>query len=383
MNETITTVTREELYQQVWAAPAVQLAKKYGISSTALAKICKKLNVPRPGRGHWRRVQLRQKIVPPSLPDAGKCRRVETVIRPVSSRFPVLSLTPEMQSRIEAESRPENHIHVSECLRDPHPLICQTKSVIETAETSSGDVVWPPPSRPRLDLEVSKAFLSRALRIMDALLKALEQRGFTIELAKDQSLETRVLADREKICIRLCEVVDSIELPAEKCWGQKRRGRLCFRIVEYDPKGGRKTWTDGKRYCLEDCLNEIVIGIMASAEAKRQWRLKREEEERQWREEQRRRQEEERIRQEEAAHRKELENQAASWAKCAQIRAFLAACEQAVTERTGSLTPGSPVAQWLAWAYRHADRFDPFKNGYFQPLLEQSPLANAPAKSNG
>ena len=49
------TVQREVLYDQVWAQPMTKLAKEYGISDVALAKICKKLNIPYPWRGYWRR----------------------------------------------------------------------------------------------------------------------------------------------------------------------------------------------------------------------------------------------------------------------------------------------------------------------------------------
>jgi hypothetical protein len=44
---------REDLYNKVWAQPIQQLAKEYGVSDVALAKACKKLLVPVPGRGYW------------------------------------------------------------------------------------------------------------------------------------------------------------------------------------------------------------------------------------------------------------------------------------------------------------------------------------------
>src|ERR1035437_7292597 len=46
---------REKLYKEIWERPAVQLAKEYGLSDVALAKICKKLKIPKPGVGYWRR----------------------------------------------------------------------------------------------------------------------------------------------------------------------------------------------------------------------------------------------------------------------------------------------------------------------------------------
>jgi hypothetical protein len=48
---------RDKLYEAVWKRPAVQLAKEHGISDVALAKICKKLKVPKPGPGYWRRIE--------------------------------------------------------------------------------------------------------------------------------------------------------------------------------------------------------------------------------------------------------------------------------------------------------------------------------------
>jgi hypothetical protein len=49
-------VSREELYEQVWATPTRSLAAKYGISDVAIGKICKKLCVPKPPPGYWARV---------------------------------------------------------------------------------------------------------------------------------------------------------------------------------------------------------------------------------------------------------------------------------------------------------------------------------------
>jgi len=46
-------VTREELYRLVWSKPITELAKEFGMSDVGLAKVCKKLNVPKPYRGYW------------------------------------------------------------------------------------------------------------------------------------------------------------------------------------------------------------------------------------------------------------------------------------------------------------------------------------------
>ncbi len=65
-------MTREELYELVWSQPTRTVAKSMGISDVALAKQCRKANVPVPPRGWWARKQSVQ-IVPwqPALEQFG------------------------------------------------------------------------------------------------------------------------------------------------------------------------------------------------------------------------------------------------------------------------------------------------------------------------
>jgi hypothetical protein len=46
-------VTREELYRMVWDKPMIRLAEEFGITGNGLAKVCERLDVPCPPRGHW------------------------------------------------------------------------------------------------------------------------------------------------------------------------------------------------------------------------------------------------------------------------------------------------------------------------------------------
>ena len=51
-------ISREELYQLVWSKPVAKIAKEFGISDVAIAKICKKLNIPKPGLGYQAKKQF-------------------------------------------------------------------------------------------------------------------------------------------------------------------------------------------------------------------------------------------------------------------------------------------------------------------------------------
>jgi hypothetical protein len=44
---------REELYERVWSLPTREVAEHYGFSDARLGKVCKILQVPKPGRGYW------------------------------------------------------------------------------------------------------------------------------------------------------------------------------------------------------------------------------------------------------------------------------------------------------------------------------------------
>ncbi len=50
-------LTREDLFGLVWSKPTQQVAKDLGISDTAVAKLCHRLQVPKPPRGYWARVE--------------------------------------------------------------------------------------------------------------------------------------------------------------------------------------------------------------------------------------------------------------------------------------------------------------------------------------
>ena len=67
------TYRRADLYEEVWTQPMLTVAKRYGVSSVALAKTCKKLEVPVPGRGYWarRRVGQNPKRLPLRKASAG------------------------------------------------------------------------------------------------------------------------------------------------------------------------------------------------------------------------------------------------------------------------------------------------------------------------
>ena len=70
VKETTNTIsmTREELYKEVWSTPMRTLAKKYGLSDQGLGKKCKKHKIPKPPVGYWQKLEHGKKPVKPPLP---------------------------------------------------------------------------------------------------------------------------------------------------------------------------------------------------------------------------------------------------------------------------------------------------------------------------
>ena len=62
------TVTREELYEQVWSRPVREVAAEYGRSDAGLAKLCRRHRMPLRGRGYWQKLRT-----PP-------CRCADTIL---------------------------------------------------------------------------------------------------------------------------------------------------------------------------------------------------------------------------------------------------------------------------------------------------------------
>lgn len=59
-------LSREALYIKVWETPTVKLAKEFGVSDVAIGKMCRRLEVPKPPLGYWRRVETgAKKKIPP------------------------------------------------------------------------------------------------------------------------------------------------------------------------------------------------------------------------------------------------------------------------------------------------------------------------------
>lgn len=77
---------REQIYKDVWKEAAMHVAKRYGISGSMLARICTRLNIPRPPVGYWARPAKARKGKKPQLPPWTRDEPAFWAINPVNVR---------------------------------------------------------------------------------------------------------------------------------------------------------------------------------------------------------------------------------------------------------------------------------------------------------
>ncbi|MCC6207515.1 MAG: hypothetical protein IT488_05125 [Gammaproteobacteria bacterium] len=379
-------ISRQELYEEIWSEPVATVAKRYGISDVGLAKLCSRLDIPRPGRGYWEKKRHDRAPRRPPLPKLKDGRSDVTVI----TRQKKPPADPQQNSEalvmIANEGRDENRIQVTPPDAELHPLLARTEKSLRGAKVDDRDLVKPR-AKHCLDINVSQDSVDRAVRIMDALVKALEVRGYAVAVQDEPKRMTTVTVLEEALEFALEEAVLYKErelTPAElkrkerEPWAYRypqydivTTGRLALKIRNVSLRGARLTWADGKRQRVEDCLNDFVIGLINAAVRKRADRLERERREREWAEERRRREERARLIREEKERLQQLEMDAESWRKSQAIRAYLNAVQQEAIRKHGEVPAGSELERWLIWAVQQADRLDPLVDSPPSILDEQ------------
>ncbi|MDO8473393.1 MAG: hypothetical protein Q7T05_06195 [Dehalococcoidia bacterium] len=352
---------RDKLYDEVWAEPVSRVAKRYGISGVALAKVCRKLAVPLPLRGHWTLVELKKAGPRPPLPPFhgraviySEIRVLEESVREEIDRI----LTNEMNFSTLTS------VPVAEALHKPHPLVDRTRTDLKGLKPGNYAVLGG--RRGSLDISVSLACAGRALRIYDALIKAMESLGWIVKVGGRDENKTYVVIRGEEIPFAIEErtkQVDHVLTSDEERtrarwpdsfvhrWDYQPTGELSLRIKEYGGDGIRKNCSDTKQLRLEERLAEFLEIIRRFAAHELMERRQRE------CEAQKRAAEQARLvelrAQQEAEKRRiqEVEMEADAWHKAEHIRTFVKAALQA----------GARDQVWANWAMEYADQLDPIR----------------------
>lgn len=121
-------LTRDQLYEQVWAEPMTKVAARLGLSDVGLAKICYQAEIPVPPRGYWAKKRNGKRVFRKRLPKLDE--PIEFVFRPqprvVAHKPPAPEYGEEVDALIAAAKSPPKITPRTE-LTDLHPLVERTR----------------------------------------------------------------------------------------------------------------------------------------------------------------------------------------------------------------------------------------------------------------
>jgi hypothetical protein len=404
-------VAREVLYKEVWAEPMTTVALRYGLSSNFLARVCARLNIPRPARGYWARIKAGAELRKAPLPAPRLGDELEWCRDGAEAQIFTGPVDGNRAGGAAKKKRPSQH-----------PLLIGAAAHFEVGRVRkfSSETYLRPYKRNLVDIFSSKDCLPRALAVANKLFLALEERGWRVTFAPSGSAHRRhgfnhregekdasdtdyrysgggparptiVLVGSVAIGLSLFEVSENVEmrhvggereyvrvgstedrrLPRGAYdWTTHRwlpSGRLGLHA--YAPEGSirwERYWRESNAGDLPAMFEAIgkefeeqaplIVELLKKAEQEtedrqKRWEIERREIER--KDKARRKVEEEKARLE--AFKEQLEQ----WRFTCDARALVAELREIVTRRGLRVSRGGPVEEWIDWVLERANDADP------------------------
>jgi len=363
-------VSREDLYALVWSEPMSRLARRFGLSDVGLAKACTRMMIPLPGRGYWAKKEVGRAPRPtrlPTLPTNAGADKREIRVRRKEAPTAAEALREE-PTAIE--------VIVLDVLSDPHPLVAKTVKAFRGGK-SQHDGYLMPKTPDCLAVRATMGTIDRAMRMYDALIKAIEHRGHVVEVQRytrenytEPQYRTVVLVENESVEIEITENTRRIERLRE-------RNSDTYPKYEFVPSGnlslaiknGTQTRrADGAKRTLESQLGRVIHGLALAAVEIKEARRRREEYQREQLEAQRREWEEAERRRVEAGRVRALDAAIDRMHTARWVREYAAELKGNLSAHPEANTPA--MQEWLAWVDGYARRIDPSQSA---PTVPKDP----------
>ncbi len=202
--------TRQELYDLVWSEPMVKLAARYGISGNGLAKACRRADIPVPERGYWAKQQAGYKVRKTPLPPARTDTPSRITIRSPEQQPPSPEPPPvpdSVREKIEQERTSGKPVVVPATLSSPHRIIAAWLQDDRRERRESRYEPWLSSLHKPIDgTDLDK----RRLRILSALFKALEARGYQLIVGEQRRRDVQVTFGENKLEVQLEERIQQV-----------------------------------------------------------------------------------------------------------------------------------------------------------------------------
>ena len=365
-----TTVSREELHRLVWETPMIRLGESFGISGNGLAKICRRLDIPYPPRGHWAKKAAGHKVATTPLPPAKPSTPASVRISPTEPEgFEPNS--PVQQALDDARNKTVS-LRVPERLNRPHAIIAGWLADHERRKQEAKRERDPWRRDMRRPAEFSEQDRRRH-RILDTLFKELERQGARIIQGDYRALSAEVAGENMEFELR--EKQKQIRRPLttkeqeRESWnksGMKQElqpsGFLVFAIKTYLVGSLRREWLEKAGKPMEELLPEIVATFIAAGPLLAEQRRVREEQARLHAIAEQHREQERQKRKQDQNRWRRLVQIAGGWREVQVARDFIAAM-RALPVPEGLMIDDQPIEEWLIWAEQHLESANPLSHG--------------------
>jgi hypothetical protein len=264
-------ISRQELYNLVWAEPMTVVSKRFGLSDNGLRKHCKSMDIPTPPMGYWSKLKYGKKTEIIPLPKVSASNKQSTEI---SEKEIVLSapLNRNKVRELEISNGDTSIFVVPDVLYAKDPIIIDTKE--KHRQESENTYLKKNPFKtkigPTLDINASEKSLDRSLSIFETILKGLRFRGWDIKI-KDNL--TYAVINSEEIQINITERKKRI-LNTESTYTSYDYvscGELHFNIF-YGYRD-QDTFKDTSQTKLEDKIISIIANLEIRAEKIKEERI--------------------------------------------------------------------------------------------------------------
>ncbi|MDR6790758.1 hypothetical protein J2Y58_004141 [Sphingomonas sp. BE138] len=298
--------SREELYELVWSKPMTHLAKEFALSDVALHKICRKHDVPNPPLGWWAKKAAGQKLKQTPLPRA-KAGTATTITIAAGE----LRQEPEAITAARENARVLASSVAHEESPSPDPIVERTAGRLRKAKPAGLAGLVSVEGSGLIKCQLAPASIDRFELALNRIAAAATVIG--IKLVRGENAAT-FLCDGEMIGFSVTEAVRREKhIPTDKekadreAWKRKQAkrwqrdswddigtsfsgpqipewdvhptGQFAFEFEHFYFMGGspRRSFRDAKTQRLETMAGDIAVGVAVLAAAKKQDRLRREE----------------------------------------------------------------------------------------------------------
>lgn len=365
-------LTREELYRMVWDRPTIRLAEEFGISGNGLAKVCDRLDVPYPPRGHWAKKEAGKPVVTLKLPPRRDGTPNAADIHPTPPK-PAPSPAAEQAAATVADRIRD--VAVPERNDDLHPRVQawiaghkkQQKERELESRNRRRDIGSASPSIP--DLIERDLYRFRAT---SAIFYAVEKAGGTIGKSSASGKVTFLIDGHQVECSIVEKMVQSL-----KQWEEQRKwtafteycksgldssGFLRVSITTY-LQGRRPEWVESQKIKIGQLMPTIVGAIMAAGPTLEEMKRERDEQQKRYREAEARRCEARRLREIDEKRWNKFREYAVNWDQRERLLAFLAEVEARLATEGDVTVSDRTLRTWVEWAKAKAEALNPFGGG--------------------